>query len=68
MRGMGRSSLPTVSMVIGVCGVRLLWLWFVFPQFRTLDMIYICYPISWLVTTVFEAVLWIDTHKKLMNE
>lgn len=65
MRGMGFSSLPTILMIIGICGVRLTWLWFVFPAHRTLEVIYMCFPISWIVTSVILGILWVHCHKKL---
>lgn len=65
VRGMGNSTMPTVIMMIGICGVRLLWLWTVFPRIHTLEMIYICFPISWTVTTILEGMLWYHDYKKL---
>ncbi|MBQ1531352.1 MAG: MATE family efflux transporter [Solobacterium sp.] len=67
VRGMGNSTMPTVIMMIGICGVRLLWLWTVFPMHRTLEMIYICFPISWTVTTILEGLLWYHDYKNLMS-
>ena len=64
MRGMGISTLPTVLMIIGICGVRLLWLYFAFPYYHTLESIYICFPISWLFTSVIQFVLWLWVYKK----
>ena len=65
MRGMGFSSLPTILMIIGICGVRLTWLSFVFPAHRTLEIIYMCFPISWTVTSIILGILWIHCHKQL---
>ena len=67
VRGMGNSTMPTVIMMIGICGVRLLWLWTVFPMHHTLEMIYICFPISWTVTTILEGLLWYHDYKNLMS-
>ena len=64
MRGMGISTLPTVLMIIGICGVRLVWLYFAFPYYHTLESIYICFPISWLFTSVIQFVLWLWVYKK----
>ncbi len=67
MRGMGFSSMPTVLMLVGICGVRLTWLWTVFPLNRTLDIIYMCYPLSWTVTSIILGVLWVHCYNKMMK-
>lgn len=67
LRGMGYSSLPTIVMILGICGVRLGWIWMVFPMFNTLPMVYICFPISWAVTSVVQWIFWIKCHNHLME-
>jgi len=67
MRGMGYSTLPTLFMLIGICGIRLIWLLFIFPLHRTLTMIYLCFPISWSITALILGLLWLKTYKKVMS-
>ncbi len=67
MRGMGYSTLPTIVMVVGICGVRLAWLWIVFPMIRELSVIYMCFPISWTVTSIIQWFFWGRCHKKIMK-
>jgi len=67
MRGMGYSTGPTVLMILGICGVRLTWLWTVFPINRTLEAIYMCFPISWIVTSIVLGVYWFKCYRKLMK-
>lgn len=50
LRGLGKSSLSMIIYVIGTCILRIVWLETVFPLFVTLESIYICYGISWIVT------------------
>ena len=66
MRGMGYSSMPAMLMIVGICGVRLSWLWIVFPIFRSLEVIYMCFPISWTVTSVILGAAWIKCYRDLM--
>jgi len=68
MRGMGISTLPTIFMIAGICGVRLFWMATVFPGSHTLETIYMCYPISWIVTTVIQAVLWVIVYRRLKKK
>ena len=65
LRGMGVSSLPTIVMIAGICGVRLGWIWFIFPMFHTLQMVYCCFPVSWAVTSVVQALFWKKCHNNL---
>lgn len=65
MRGMGYSSTPTIFMLLGICGVRLCWIWTMFPIFNTLECIYLCYPISWTVTSIVQCIMWGFCYKKM---
>ena len=55
LRGFGLSVLPAAATLLGVCGVRVLWIYTVFPLYRTFPAIIVIYPISMCVTA---AVLW----------
>ncbi len=50
IRGMGSSLVPMVICLLGACGLRILWILAVFPLWRTPGGLYMCYPISWIVT------------------
>ena len=52
MRGIGSSVIPMVITVVGVCGLRIVWIYTVFalPQYHTFSGLFISYPISWLLT------------------
>ncbi len=49
LRGLNRSTVPMVSSMVGVCGVRILWLYTVFAAFPTLETMYIAYPLTWFI-------------------
>ena len=66
LRGMGYSSLPTILMVVGICGVRLIWIYTMFPLHRTIETIYLCFPLSWIFTSIVECILWIIIYRKVM--
>jgi Na+-driven multidrug efflux pump len=65
---MGVSTLPTILMVVGICGVRLLWIYTMFPIHHTLESIYLCFPISWAVTSIVEFILWIIVYRRTMAQ
>ena len=52
LRGFGISLAPAVLTTLGVCGVRITWVQFVFPQSRTLATLMTVYPISLGVTAL----------------
>lgn len=52
LRGFGISLLPAVFTIIGVCGVRLVWIATAFPADRTFRTIMMAYPLSLSVTAV----------------
>ncbi|MBR0385059.1 MAG: MATE family efflux transporter [Erysipelotrichaceae bacterium] len=68
LRGMGYSTLPTVLMIAGICGIRIGWIYTVFPTAGTLESIYMCFPVSWLCTTIVEAILWFIVYRKVVNQ
>ena len=52
MRGFGISLTPAVLTTIGVCAVRLFWMFVVFPTHRTFTTIMLAYPLSLATTAV----------------
>lgn len=50
LRGMGRAVMPMIVSIIGACGLRLLWIATVFQQYRKPEMLYISYPVTWIIT------------------
>ena len=52
LRGFGISLPPAVLTMLGICGVRLSWLHWIFPRHRTFLSIMLAFPIS-LAATAF---------------
>ena len=52
LRGMGKAIVSTVISLVGACLLRLVWLWTVFPARPTLEIIFLSYPITWIITVV----------------
>ena len=52
LRGLGKSFTSTIVSLVGACLLRMIWLWTVFPQFPTLEIIFVSYPITWIITTL----------------
>ena len=50
-RGLGYSMLPTTISLLGACVFRLIWIWTIFAWTPTFFILYVSYPISWILTT-----------------
>jgi putative MATE family efflux protein len=59
LRGMGQSLAPALTCVVGVCGIRILWVIFVFPQYRSFASLMVVYPVSWITTIMVLAGIYI---------
>lgn len=66
MRAIGYSVIPATLMLVGIIGVRVIWLLGVFPIYRTLSSLYICFPISWSVTIIINAIAMFIIYKKVI--
>ena len=66
LRGMGVSFAPMVISVLGVCGIRIGWIYTIFriPQFHTLEILYLSYAISWGITFVSQTIAYFITYNK----
>ena len=64
LRGRGYSVLPMVVSLVGICLLRLVWIATIFQLFHTTTMLYLSYPVSWILTTLVHlACLLVVRHK-----
>ena len=68
LRGMKYSTMPTFLNLLGVCLPRLLWVWFVFPHNRTILFLFMCYPVSWIISTILQSSYYSHVRKKQNRE
>ncbi len=50
LRGMGASLAPMLTSVLGICALRVVWLYTVFARYQTPACLWMSFPISWLIT------------------
>lgn len=55
-RGLGKSLVPTVIVIMGSCVFRVVWVYTVFAYFGTITFLYLLYAFSWAITAVAEIV------------
>lgn len=70
IRGLGVSITPTVVSLVGVCGVRLLWVFTIFQQtqFHTEYTLFLSYPISWTVTLLAHVVCYLYIRRRIRDK
>lgn len=66
LRGLGESVGPMLISVLGVCGLRIVWIYTVFaqPRFHTPDCLYLSYIISWTLTFAVQLAFFFFVFKK----
>lgn len=60
MRGCGESLIPMIMTALGICGLRIAWIAYYMPQSVQLDKILQCYPLSWVVTSIFFILYYVQ--------
>lgn len=64
-RGIGKSILPTIIVMIGSCAFRVLWVYTIFAQFHTITSLYLLYPCSWTLTAIVEIAYFLYSFRKI---
>lgn len=67
LRGFGISVAPAILTILGVCVVRIVWIYTVFPTHRTFQTIMFAYPLSLSITAVLifiALMVYRPSHKK----
>ena len=54
-RGLGKTVVPTIIVVMGSCVFRVVWVYTIFAQIHTIPSLYLLYPCSWALTAVSRA-------------
>lgn len=76
IRGMGTSVAPMLVSIFGVCGIRLAWIWGIFPFIRSVVadpytqyvFLFLSYVISWTITFLCQVLIWNRSYKKLVKK
>jgi len=67
LRGMGKPIIPTVSTLIFMCVLRIVWVRFVFPICPTLTFLYLVWPIGWILCIIIALSVFFPTLSKLQK-
>ena len=59
LRGMGSSLIPMILTSLGVCVLRIVWIFTMLPIWPDVKTVLVSYPISWVVTSILFIVYFI---------
>ncbi len=69
LRGLGHSTTPMLINILCVCVLRLIFTLYIFPYFEGttlgLSLVYISWPVSWVLSLIFQLALLIYCIKKI---
>jgi len=58
IRGTGNSLAPMILTGLGVCVLRVAWVFVILPLHRVFDTVVISYPVSWVITSILFIVYY----------
>ncbi len=66
LRGMGASIIPMIISVLGVCGIRIGWIYTIFriPEFHTPQCLYYSYAVSWAATFLIQLLAFFIVYRR----
>lgn len=67
LRGLSYSIMPMFITLIGACGLRIVWIYTVLVHHRSLNTIYLVYPVSWGLTALALLTSYVIVFKKLVK-
>ena len=68
IRGLGYAIMPMIVSLLGACAFRVVWIYTIFSWNRTLETLYISYPVSWTLTALVHLICHIIVKKKLAKK
>lgn len=67
-RGLGKTIVPTIIVIMGSCVFRIVWIYTIFAYFKTIQSLYLLYVFSWTFTAAAEMVYFTVIYKKLCRQ
>jgi len=64
-RGLGKSVVPTVIVIMGSCVFRIIWIYTVFAYFQTITSLYLLYSFSWAITAIAANIYFFRCYRKM---
>lgn len=67
LRGLGKTIVPMILLILGACIFRIIWVYTVFAHFHTILSLYILYPISWIITAIPVIIYFYIIYRKTVK-
>ena len=67
LRGIGYAIMPMLVSLTGACLFRVVWIYTIFQQYRSLECLYLSYPISWGLTFLVHLVCFGVVYRRLLR-
>ena len=67
IRGFGYSTVTMLCSFFGACAFRILWIMFILPLNHTLQVLYLCWPVSWIVVMAMQGIFFLCVRKKAIK-
>lgn len=64
LRGLGYSIMPMMVSLLGSCALRIIWIFTIFAWMPTLFVLYLSYPVSWVLTWGTHVICYFIVKKK----
>ena len=68
IRGMGKSMTTMVISLLGACVLRVVWCKTLAVWFRTVNMGYWCWPVSWVVVIIANVIAFSYFYKRMVEQ
>ncbi len=68
LRGMGYAIAPMIVSLTGVCVFRVVWIYTIFANFRSLEVLYFSYPATWALTFLVQLIMFIIIYRNLQKK
>ena len=65
IRGMGYSVLSMTLSLIGVCALRVVWIYTAFAAYPTMSCLMFSFVASWILTGSLMAIFFLTSYKKM---
>ena len=66
-RGIGKSVVPVIIVILGSCVFRVIWVYTIFAWFHTITALYMLYSFSWIITAAAETLYFRHSYRKLFS-
>ncbi len=63
-RGLGKSVVPTIIVIMGSCVFRIVWVYTIFAWFGTIPSLYLLYIFSWSITAIVEMIYFKSEYRR----